>query len=266
MSALSVAAKRKPRGLAALATNPEPAPAGTGGLRCLHRLHGRRLAPWLVRTAPTSWPPARPSAPSAASRHSTPSSAAAAKVFIPHTHVANVVLFVGLMATTLLFRGAFCGWICPFGTLQEWTYRLSGWLQKRIPGLAASVKAIKSRFNSKPAMSNGRPAEPSLGQRLDRWLRFLKYGLLAWIIWGTIIYGKMVFRDIDPWAALVNFTEEFAVGGLVVLIVVLRSLALRGTRLVPLRLPAGRHRRHRRQAEPGAHPARRVGLLRLLAL
>jgi polyferredoxin len=143
------------------------------------------------------------------------------KVFIPHTHVANVVLFVGLMASTVLFRGAFCGWVCPFGALQEWTYRFSGWLQKQIPVLAAGVKAVKSRFSSKRALATGRAAAPSLGQRLDHWLRFLKYGLLAWIVWGTITYGRMVFRDIDPWAAMVNFTEEFAVGGLLVLVIVL---------------------------------------------
>jgi polyferredoxin len=140
---------------------------------------------------------------------------------LSHTHLSNVVLFVGLMTSTLLFRGAFCGWICPFGALQEWTYRLSGWLQKRIPGLAAGVKAIKSRVNPKPVVVVGQPATPSLGQRLDHWLRFLKYGLLAWIIWGTVTYGVMVFRDIDPWATLVNFTEELAVGGIIVLVAVI---------------------------------------------
>jgi polyferredoxin len=139
---------------------------------------------------------------------------------LSHTHLSNVVLFVGLMTSTLLFRGAFCGWVCPFGALQEWTYRLSGWLQKRIPRLAVGVKAIKSRFNPKSVLVTGRTAAPTLGQQLDRWLRFLKYGLLAWIIWGTITYGVMVFRDIDPWAALVN-PAEMAAGGLIVLIIVL---------------------------------------------
>ena len=139
------------------------------------------------------------------------------KVLIPHTHLSNVVLFVGLIATTVLFRGAFCGWMCPFGAMQEWIYKLSAWVQRRIPGIGSAVKALKGRPGPRGA------GRPSATRRLDHWLRYLKYGLLLWIIWGTIVYGRMVFRDIDPWAAMVNFTEEFAVGGLVVLIVVVAA-------------------------------------------
>ncbi len=215
MSALSIAAKREPRGLAAL-----------GQIQNLRLLVQAAFVAFIAYTVIVRTLVGEDSANIVASGEAfCPFGgfeslyafiSSGGKVFIPHTHVANVVLFVGLMATTLLFRGAFCGWICPFGALQEWTYRLSTWLQKRVPGLATGVKAIKSRFNPKPGLSTA----PSLGQRLDRWLRFLKYGLLAWIIWGTITYGKMVFRDIDPWAAMVNFTEELATGGLVVLIAV----------------------------------------------
>ncbi|MGB4979029.1 MAG: 4Fe-4S binding protein, partial [Anaerolineae bacterium] len=41
----------------------------------------------------------------------------------------------------------------------------------------------------------------------DRYLRFLKYGVLAWAVTGAAVYGFMVFRDYDPWAALWNLLE-----------------------------------------------------------
>jgi len=34
---------------------------------------------------------------------------------------------------------------------------------------------------------------------LDRWLRWVKYGVLVWILLGTAAYGVMVFRQVDPW-------------------------------------------------------------------
>ncbi len=223
MSALSVATKRRPRGLAAL-----------WQIQNLRLLVQAAFVAFIAYTVAVRTMVGEDSANIVASGEAFcpfggfeslyAFTSSGGKVFIPHTHVANVVLFVGLMASTLLFRGAFCGWVCPFGALQEWTYRLSGWLHNRTPGLATGVKAIKSRFNPKPVLVVGQPATPSLGQRLDRWLRFFKYGLLAWIIWGTITYGKMVFRDIDPWAALINPTEFFLGGFIVLIIVLLASL------------------------------------------
>jgi polyferredoxin len=56
---------------------------------------------------------------------------------------------------------------------------------------------------------------------LDRYLRFLKYGVLAWTVLGAAAYGFMVFRDFDPWAALWNLLELSLAGGTLVLAVVL---------------------------------------------
>jgi polyferredoxin len=39
-------------------------------------------------------------------------------------HPAGLVLFTFFIGSGLLFRKAFCGWICPVGTVSEWTGRL----------------------------------------------------------------------------------------------------------------------------------------------
>ena len=53
----------------------------------------------------------------------------------------------------------------------------------------------------------GRAGQPARLAGLDRYLRFLKYGVLAWAVTGAAVYGFMVFRDYDPWAALWNLLE-----------------------------------------------------------
>lgn len=143
--------------------------------------------------------------------------------FVSHTHLSNVVLFGGVLVLTVAFRGAFCGWICPLGAIQEWLYGLSTWIQKRMPIVGSAVKRLKRAVNPKAELQIGQTAPPALAERLDRWLRYFRYVVLAWIVWGTITYGVMVFRDVDPWAALLGIlTGELAVGlGLAVLVLLI---------------------------------------------
>jgi polyferredoxin len=45
--------------------------------------------------------------------------------FVSHTHLSNLVLFGAVLLLAVVTRGAFCGWVCPFGALQEWLYTAS---------------------------------------------------------------------------------------------------------------------------------------------
>lgn len=127
--------------------------------------------------------------------------------YVSHTHLSNVVLLVATLAVALLLRSAFCGWICPLGFLQDLVSNFSGFLQKRIPGMRRGIASLKKR-----------------GARLavlDRYLRYVKYLVLVWTVGGSAYYGYMVFRDFDPWSALLSIAEFSFTPGIIVLVVTL---------------------------------------------
>jgi polyferredoxin len=127
--------------------------------------------------------------------------------FVPHVHAANVVLALAVLALAFLARGAFCGWICPLGFLQDLVAGLAAAVQRRIPAAHRGMRALR------------RTAAPLAV--LDRPLRLLKYAVLAWALWGAAVFGVMVFRDVDPWIALLDIGRESAGFGLVILAVTL---------------------------------------------
>jgi polyferredoxin len=114
--------------------------------------------------------------------------------FIQSTHLSNLVLFIALLLTTIAAGGFFCGWICPLGTIQQAITGFRRWLQKRVSFLATFGKWLK---NITQPLSF-----------LDRWLKYARYLVLIWIIWGTITAGVMVFRDVDPWSGIINIAEN----------------------------------------------------------
>ena len=97
-----------------------------------------------------------------------------------------LILLVIVAVVTLLLGRVFCGWICPLGTIGEWTAKIS-----RRMGI--------------------RPRE--LPEPLDRPLRFLKYAVLAVIIVFTWKLGTLAWRAYDPWVAWMHLSagiEEMA--------------------------------------------------------
>jgi polyferredoxin len=123
--------------------------------------------------------------------------------YVAHTHLSNLVLLIAVLVVALLLRSAFCGWICPLGFLQDLVSNLSSVLQKRIPGLRRSIATLKKR-----------------GARLavlDRYLRYIKYLVLAWSVGGSAYFGYMVFRDFDPWSTLLYIAEFSFTPGVIVL-------------------------------------------------
>lgn len=115
-------------------------------------------------------------------------------LFIAHTHWSKVVLAAAVLLMVLATKSTFCGWICPFGALQEWT------------GAAGRALGLK------------RWVPPMWA---DKAARYFKYVVLVWATGGAGVAGTLVFRDVDPFHALAEpLTAGFA-GSTVVLIITL---------------------------------------------
>lgn len=113
--------------------------------------------------------------------------------FVKKVHESSFILMIIVFAAALLFGPVFCGWICPFGSIQEWFGKLG-------------KKVFKKRYNR------------FIPYKFDKYLRFLRYGVLAWVLYMTIVTGKLIFADVDPYFALFNFwTGEAAIAGLIIL-------------------------------------------------
>jgi len=84
-------------------------------------------------------------------------------------------LFFVSVGIALLFKRAFCGMICPLGTLQE----LAGNLGRKILG----------------------PMRFLVPLRADRILRYAKYAILALTIYMAWATGTLWIQSFDPWPA-----------------------------------------------------------------
>ncbi|MFN2217578.1 MAG: 4Fe-4S binding protein [Anaerolineae bacterium] len=96
-------------------------------------------------------------------------------LFVQKTHQSNLVLLLGLIAGVILAGGAFCGWICPFGALQD----LLDWIRKKL-----------------------RLPELRIPPRLDRVLTYGRYVTLGVILYATIATVKLWFADWDPYRTI----------------------------------------------------------------
>jgi len=96
-------------------------------------------------------------------------------LYVPKTHLSNLVLIVGLLVGTILAGAAFCGWICPFGALQD----LLGGIRRR---LKLPLIAVPTR--------------------IDRWLTYGRFVLLAIILYQTISAVHLWFADYDPYRTI----------------------------------------------------------------
>ncbi len=122
--------------------------------------------------------------------------------FVKKTHESSFILMWIVFALTLLVGPVFCGWVCPLGSVQEWLGKLG-------------KKIFKRKYNR------------FIAYRYDRILRYLRYLMLGWVGYMTVVTGKLFFADIDPYFALFNFwTGEVATAGLVILGLVLAASLL----------------------------------------
>ncbi|MBI5301905.1 MAG: 4Fe-4S binding protein [Chloroflexi bacterium] len=95
--------------------------------------------------------------------------------YVSKTHLSNLILGGGLLLGVLLAGGAFCGWVCPFGAVQD----LMTWVRNKL-----------------------RIKEISVPEWLDKILRYGRYVVLALVLYQTIFTVKLWFADWDPYRTL----------------------------------------------------------------
>ncbi|MCW2279379.1 4Fe-4S binding protein [Heliophilum fasciatum] len=117
--------------------------------------------------------------------------------FIQKTNMANLVLLTAAVTLVTLTGASFCGWICPFGAIQEWLYRIN-------------KKLLKITWTPSDA--------------IDRPLRWLRFLILALILYMTVSTNSLWFEAYDPFKMLfhMNFSE-MTLTGIVILGVTLLS-------------------------------------------
>ena len=126
---------------------------------------------------------------------------------VSHVHPANLVLAAVVIVLALIGRGFFCGWLCPLGTIQE--------------AIRAAAHAVTSRVPAMRRMGRTIHARTPWWPRVDHVLRYGRYLVLAWALIGAAVTGVMVFREYDPWNALLSVAEFEISTAFVVLIAVL---------------------------------------------
>lgn len=107
-------------------------------------------------------------------------SLATAGTLVQKIHDSALVLMALVLLASVLFGPVFCGWVCPLGSLQEWVGKLGR-------------KLLGKRYNRLvPAVA-------------DRALRFLRYAVLALVVYMTATTAKLLFQNVDPYYALFSF-------------------------------------------------------------
>ncbi|WP_303870357.1 4Fe-4S binding protein [Acetobacterium wieringae] len=113
--------------------------------------------------------------------------------FVPKTQITSVILMSLVFLLALLFGPVFCGWICPFGAFQEWIGKIG-------------KKIFKKRYNQ------------FILPKVDKLLRYLRYGVLVWVLTVTAVSGTLLFANLDPYHALFKFwTGTVALPALILL-------------------------------------------------
>ena len=115
--------------------------------------------------------------------------------FVQKIHSSAFILMALGIVVAILFGALFCGYICPFGTYQEWIGKIGR-------------KLFPQKYNN------------LIPRKLDAVLRYLRYVVLILVVYQTAITVKLVFQDVDPYFALFNFlTNEVAITAYIALAV-----------------------------------------------
>jgi polyferredoxin len=148
---------------------------------------------------------------------------------VPRIHPAGFFLFVAFLVISFLFRKAFCGWLCPIGTVSEYlwragrlafrrNYRLPRWVDLALRSLKYIALAL---FAYAVAGMSAEAIEQFLGSPYGlivdvRMLNFFRYlgGSAAYVILGLLLASLFVphfwCRYLCPYGAFLGMASALS--------------------------------------------------------
>ncbi len=128
---------------------------------------------------------------------------------IPRVHPAAMVLILTFVGVSILFRKAFCGWLCPVGTLSEWLWKLGRDTFKRnffLPRwLDIALRSLKYillglflyAVGSMSALAIAQFLESPYGLVADvKMLNFFRHmGTTAAVVVGVLIFASIFVQN-----------------------------------------------------------------------
>ena len=125
--------------------------------------------------------------------------------FVFTEHIGSIILVLGVFLVTMVLGRYFCGFVCSFGAMQD----LLNVIGKLIP------------FKLK------------IPEKADKYLKLLKYAVLAFVVigvWGFSVTGDLIwspwtvfgmYSSISAWSSLEYF---LTLGGAFLLLIIIGSL------------------------------------------
>ena len=124
---------------------------------------------------------------------------------IAKVHPSNLILGLAVLVATLVVGNAFCGWICPLGTVQD--------------GLWAAARKLR--------LPQWRPSA-----RTDRVLRYGRFVVLAVVMGASYVTGRLWFADYDPYFTIFSLHWLFGWSDALIVGVVITAVVLAGSLFV----------------------------------
>lgn len=128
------------------------------------------------------------------------------------TNLLNFAILAGVLAVGSVAGRAFCGWMCPVGAVQEWLAKLS----RKIFGDKPHIRGKKTKALF--------PYQ--VGAKTDKYLRYMKYLILAIILWVSTFSLIPPLHNICPTRAIFSFKLNSGLLISVLVVFVLTSMAI----------------------------------------
>jgi NapH/MauN family ferredoxin-type protein len=119
--------------------------------------------------------------------------------YLQRIYTSSFILMGIVIVLTLISGRVFCSYFCPLGAIQEW------------------IRALGRKIGIKKDIE--------LPKKIDKYARYVKYIILAVVVYFSYKTGDLIFRGYDPYNALMHLGEEFdeKVAGYFILVILLST-------------------------------------------